>query len=109
MEHNLDIFDGSMTIFDGCSSHLNRIYTCIGHQLFGMWIPDLLIIELGSVDALASSTILGCDVTLCHESFDDSVEDVVQVMESIALVSAYETAFIWSDTFPLLDRQYMLS
>lgn len=70
-----------------------------------MWIPDLLIIKIGSVDALASSTILGCDITtLGHESFDDSVEDVIQVMESIALVSGTNSSEIFRSFWHLLSE-----
>jgi hypothetical protein len=45
-----------------------------------MWIPELLIWELVSVDTLATSAVLSGDVTtLGHEVIDNSVEEIAFV------------------------------
>lgn len=67
------------------------IWTCICHRqdsFMSMWIPNLLICKLLSVNASASSTISCGDVaTLCHESFNHSMEKAVFISKVMLILA----------------------
>jgi hypothetical protein len=81
--------DGVLFVQMRCSTKANeklrpiRVWTSVCHRqdsFVSMWIPNLLIGKLLSVNASASGTISCSDVaTLRHESFNHSVENAVFV------------------------------
>lgn len=62
-----------------------------------MWVPNLFIFELLSINALSASSILVREVTaLSHEAFDDSVEEVALVGQVIAFLACAESSEVFS-------------
>ena len=85
-----------------------RVGTSVGHRqdtLLGVRVPDLLVFEFLTVDALASSAIMICEVTaLRHESFDDSVENTLLVPVVITFLHGTELTEVLSSLWDLLGK-----
>ena len=69
-----------------------RVGASIGHRqnsLSLMSVDEVFVVELGSVDGFASSTVSGSEVTaLGHEAGDDSVEERLFEVESLSRLAS---------------------
>ena len=69
--------------------------------------PNLLVLELLSVDGLSASSVLVGDVSsLSHEALDHSVENVVLVAEVSALLSCADCTEVLGSLGNLLGKQF---
>jgi len=71
-----------------------------------VWIPDLFIRELVTIDACTSSSVSICDVTaLAYKSFHNSMEEVVLIMQPDALLTGTKASDIFSSFWNLGGEQ----
>mmetsp|Transcript_3679 Transcript_3679/g.6258 ORF Transcript_3679/g.6258 Transcript_3679/m.6258 type:complete len:270 (+) Transcript_3679:43-852(+) len=84
------------------------VFAGVGHgedSLVGVGEPDLLVLKLLAVDAVASSPVLVGDVSsLRHESLDDPVEDVALVVVVGSLLSRADGPEVLGSLWHLLGE-----